>query len=348
MVSWRSSSTQRSAHGHDRSESDGEQGRNAQRSLTQRFTNEGIGGHATMEQRDIEIFLMLADELHFGRAAERLHVSTARVSQTIKKLERRIGAPLFERTSRRVELTPIGRRLDDGLRPAYQQIQATIDRATAAARGIRGPLRVGFVGAATGQFILEVAESFRAEQPDCEVQFYEKQFGAGLGPLRDGEFDMVLATVPVFGACEADLTGGSVLFEENRLLAVPVRHPFARRPSVSFTDLARTKVLRTPPTVPDYWDHALVPRHTPDGRPVERGPSFGTVQEMLGLVGAGFGTYPVPTQATAYYARPDVAYVPIHDAPPYQWRFVWLSAAETATIRAFDRAAEALVRARRA
>jgi DNA-binding MarR family transcriptional regulator len=56
---------------------------------------------ATVEQRDIEIFLTLADELHFGRAAERLHVSTARVSQTIKKMERRIGAPLFERSSRR-------------------------------------------------------------------------------------------------------------------------------------------------------------------------------------------------------------------------------------------------------
>lgn len=300
-----------------------------------------------MEQRDIEIFLMLADELHFGRAAERLHVSTARVSQTIKKLERRIGAPLFERTSRRVELTPIGRRLGDELRPAYQQIQDAIDRAMAAAGGVRGTLRVGFVGAGTGRFVLEVAEAFRAQHPDCEVQFHEKQFGAGLGPLRGGEFDMVLATVPVFGAREADLTGGSVLFEEDRVLAVSARHPFARRPSVSFADLARTKVLRTPPTVPDYWDQALVPQHTPDGRPVERGPSFGTVQEMLALVGAGMGTYPVPAQATSYYARPDVAYVPIHDAPPHQWRFVWLSATETAKIRAFDRAAATLSKARR-
>ncbi|MGH3936934.1 MAG: LysR substrate-binding domain-containing protein, partial [Pseudonocardiaceae bacterium] len=133
----------------------------------------------------------------------------------------------------------------------------------------------------------------------------------------------------------------------NQLLAVSARHPFARRPSVAFADLARTKLLRTPPTVPDYWDQAVVPPHTPDGRPVERGPSFGTVQEMLALVGAGLGTYPVPTQATSYYARPDVAYVPIHDAPPYQWRFVWLSATETAKIRAFDRAAATLAKARR-
>ena len=295
----------------------------------------------------MEIFLTLADELHFGRTAERLHVSTARVSQTIKKLERRIGAPLFERTSRRVELTPIGRRLHDELRPAHQQIQDALDRAMAAGRGVRGTLRVGFVGAGTAQLVLEVAEAFRAEHPGCEVQFHEKHFGAGLGPLRGGKLDMVLAAVPVFGAHEADLTGGSVLFEEGQLLAVSARHPFARRPSVAFADLARTTVLRTPPTVPDYWDQALVPQHTTDGRPVERGPSFGTIQEMLALVGAGFGTYPVPAQATSYHARPDVAYVPIPDAPPYRWRFVWLSATETARIRAFDRAAVTMVNGRR-
>jgi DNA-binding transcriptional LysR family regulator len=299
-----------------------------------------------VEQRDIEIFLTLADELHFGRAAERLHVSTARVSQTIKKLEQRIGATLFERTSRRVELTPIGRRLCDELLPAYQQIRDAIDRATAAAGGVRGTLRVGFVGAAAGKFVLEVAAAFRAEHPDCEVRLREKQFGAGLGPLRGGEFDMLLATVPAFGAREADLTRGSVLFEGDRMLAVSTRHPFARRPSVSFADLASTKILRVPAAVPDYWDHALVPQYTPDGRPVERGPSFGTVQEMLALVGAGMGTYPVPSQATGYHVRPDVAYVPIHDAPPHQWRFVWLSAAETARIRAFDRAAATLAKTR--
>jgi hypothetical protein len=58
------------------------------------------------------------------------------------------------------------------------------------------------------------------------------------------------------------------------------------------------------------------------------------------------GTYPVPTQATSYYVRPDVAYVPIHDAPAFQWRFIWLTAAQTNRIRAFDRAAATLANAR--
>jgi DNA-binding transcriptional LysR family regulator len=299
-----------------------------------------------VEQRDIEIFLTLAGELHFGRTAERLHVSTARVSQVIKKLERRVGAPLFERTSRRVELTPIGRRLADDLRPAQQQIRDAIGRATTAARGVRGTLRVGFAAAAAGQFVLEVAETFRAEHPDCDIILRENQFGEGLSPLRGGEIDMVLATVPVRGARQADLVGGSVMFEEDQLLAVSARHPLAGRPSVSFDDLAHAKVLRTPPAVPGYWDHALVPRRTPDGRPVERGPSFHTIQEMLSLVGAGKGTYPMPTQATTYYVRPDVAYIPIQDAVPFRWRFLWLSATGTARIGAFERAAARLARSR--
>jgi DNA-binding transcriptional LysR family regulator len=298
-----------------------------------------------VEQREIEIFLTLADELHFGRAAARLHVSTARVSQTIKKLERRVGAPLFERTSRRVGLTPIGRSLHDELGPAYQRIRAAVDAAVAAGRGVSGTLRVGFIGAASGRFVLEVAQAFRAEYPDCEVTLVENQFGGGLDPLRAHEIDMVLATLPPSCAHQVELTAGSVLLEEDQLLAVSARHRFARRSSVSFSDVARTTILRTPPAISDDWDQALIPRRTPDGRPVERGPTFETSQEMLALVGAGVGSYTVSAQFTSYYARPDVAYVPIHDAPPYQRRLLWCSAAETTTIRAFDRVAVAAARA---
>jgi DNA-binding transcriptional LysR family regulator len=104
-----------------------------------------------MVRRDIEIFLTVAEELHFSRAAARLHVTPARVTQTIKLMERRFGAALFERTSRRVALTPIGQRLYDDLRPAHDQLLAGIERAMLAGREVHGTLRVGFVGAAAGQ-----------------------------------------------------------------------------------------------------------------------------------------------------------------------------------------------------
>lgn len=150
-----------------------------------------------MEQRDIEILLTLAEELHFGRAAQRLRVSTSRVSQTIKKLERQIGTPLFERTSRRVQLTPTGDRLAKELRPAYRQILDAVTEARMAAREIRAVLRVGFIGAGAGRFVLDVAEAFRADHPGCDVRLRETQFGEGFGVLRGGEADLVLARCPL-------------------------------------------------------------------------------------------------------------------------------------------------------
>ncbi|WP_043637960.1 helix-turn-helix domain-containing protein, partial [Nonomuraea candida] len=82
---------------------------------------------------DIEIFLALAEELHFGRTAQRLHVTQARVSQAIKKQERRIGAALFDRDNRNVALTPIGRQLFADLHPMYQGLREGIERAVRAA-----------------------------------------------------------------------------------------------------------------------------------------------------------------------------------------------------------------------
>lgn len=100
-----------------------------------------------MELREIEIFLALAEELHFGRTADRLHVTPARVSQVIKKQERAIGAELFKRTSRNVQLTDIGRQLRDGLAVGYQQIHDALAAAAAAGKGISGELRVAYSAA---------------------------------------------------------------------------------------------------------------------------------------------------------------------------------------------------------
>jgi DNA-binding transcriptional LysR family regulator len=288
-----------------------------------------------VEQRDIEIFLTLAEELHFGRTADRLNVSTARISQTIRKLERRIGAALFERTSRRVALTPIGARLEEDLRPAYRQIQRGIDTAIAAGRGIDGLLRIGFVGTVVGHFLHRVATGFHARHPACQVQIREARYNDFLALLRADELDMMLVPVPVK---EPDIASSPILFSEPSVLAVSARHPFARRPSVTLEDLARDKVLR-PASLPDYMGESMVPRQTPSGRPIERGPQFATVQEMLSLVGAGQGIFPVPAHAVTYDTRPDIAYVPILDGLPRQRRLIWRATAETNRIRAFTEAA---------
>jgi DNA-binding transcriptional LysR family regulator len=87
-----------------------------------------------MDTAEIEVFLVLAEELHFGRTAERLRLPQPRVSRLVAALERRAGGALFERTSRRVRLTPLGQQLASRLRPAYAQLTAALDEARAAAR----------------------------------------------------------------------------------------------------------------------------------------------------------------------------------------------------------------------
>ena len=127
-----------------------------------------------MELRDIEIFLTLAEELHFGRTAQRLHVTPARVSQAIKKQERTIGAELFERTSRVVRLTPIGEQLRCELEAGYRQIRQAIGGAAATVRGISGMVRVGFASPWCGDLIVRAAEVFRDRYPGSDVQTVER------------------------------------------------------------------------------------------------------------------------------------------------------------------------------
>ncbi|KAB8182259.1 LysR family transcriptional regulator [Microbispora catharanthi] len=293
-----------------------------------------------LERHELEAFLTLAEELHFGRTAERLRVSTSRISQTIAKLERRVGVPLFDRTSRRVELTPLGRRLHEEVRPAWQQITSAFEQAVAAARGLTGTLRVAFVGAAGGQLLVGAAELLRRREPGCDVQLREAQMVDLMPWLRDGEVDVALGTFPVE---EPGIATGPVLVSEARMLAVPSGHPFARRESVSLEDLARVPLLQLPGTLPDSLREDRTPRTTPSGRMIEPGPSAATFNEMLTLIGAGHGVLPVGAQARRYYVRPDVAYIPFSDAPPLRWGLLWRTDNSTARVRAFVQAAGDLV-----
>jgi DNA-binding transcriptional LysR family regulator len=289
-----------------------------------------------LERHELETFLTLADELHFGRTAERMHVSTARVSQTVRRLERRVGAPLFNRTSRRVELTPIGRTLYDDVRPAWEMIVAGFDRAVRAGKGITGTLRVGFVGAAGGQLLIEAAQLLHRRRPDCDVAVREVQLADAVPWLLSGEVEVLLTC---FRSDRDDVVAGPTLVTEARMLAVPSGHPFAGRQSVSVEDLAEITLLRTPDALADSG----LPCSSGSERSVDPGPVAGSFQEILTLVGAGRGLFPIGAHVMRYYPRPDVAYVSIRDAPPVRWTLRWRASAATARVRAFAAAAQEVV-----
>jgi DNA-binding transcriptional LysR family regulator len=302
----------------------------------------GIHDHwlRMLERHELDAFVTLAEELHFGRTAQRLRVSTARISQTIRKMERRVGVPLFHRTSRRVELTAAGRELYNDVQPAWAHIAAGFRHAVETGRGTTGLLRVGFVGAAGGQFLTQVTELFRNRHTDCEVQIREAQIGESVPWLRDGVVDVLLTQYPM---SMPDLVTGGVLISEARTLAVPAQHPLATRTSVSVEDLAGVPLLRLPPTAPFGTPDDATPATTPDGRPVKPGPAAATFQELLTLVGAGHGVFPVGAHVRRYYARPDVAYVFFSDAPPVEWGLAWARDGGSARVLAFHQAALDLV-----
>ncbi|TDC74154.1 LysR family transcriptional regulator [Streptomyces hainanensis] len=287
-----------------------------------------------LERHEVESFLTLAEELHFGRSAERLGVTTGRVSHVIKKLERQVGAQLFERTSRVVRLTPIGRRLADDLRPHVAGMADALSRAVAAGRGTSGLLRVAFVGEATAPVLLKAVGLFSERHPECEVLVSEAHLANTRAGLLDGSIDVLIASFPFDG-----MANGPTLLREARVLAVPVGHVLADAASVSVEVLADHPVVQYPAVTSAAFKRDRTPDHTPSGRPVRRGPTGKTFPEMLSLVALGRGVLPVGELTRTYSPRPDLVYVPLHDAPPIRRGPVWLAANTTARVRAFVQAA---------
>jgi DNA-binding transcriptional LysR family regulator len=288
-----------------------------------------------VELRDIEIFLTLARELHFGRAAERLHITRSRVSKSIVKQERRIGAPLFERTSRRVTLTTIGARLRDDLESGYRRILDAIESAAAAARGVHGTLTFGILGH-TAHLLAAASELFASRHPGCELVYREATYGDPCGPLRSGEVDLQLCWLPVD---EPGLSVGPVTLVMDIHLMAAASHPLAHQETVSLEDLGDCVVPQSRERVPAGWEEALIPSHTPSGRPIARGPKAATLEEILAVVATGRVVCPLHSGLATGFLRPGIAFIPFRDAPPGRFALVWRTACENPLIRAYLQAA---------
>jgi DNA-binding transcriptional LysR family regulator len=316
----------------------------------------GTGG---LDIRELECFLALSEELHFGRAAERLYVSQSRVSQLLRSLEGRVGARLLERTSRRVRLTPLGERFLADVRPAYASLHGALEAARDAARGLEGVLRIGFQGT-VDERVMEAVGAFRDRHPGCELETVEIPLADPFGAVRGGEVDAAIVCLPV---AEPDLVLGPVFSRQPLTLAVSTRHPLARRVAaggagrarsagraggaggagsavgvVDAEELADHPVIGPGEPAPRYWRDVMAPATTPGGRPVPRGPRVCTLQEGLAATAAGRGTMLLCAPTAALHGRRDIAFVPVEGLPESALGLVWRRAGETARVRAFGRA----------
>ncbi|MFE0022962.1 LysR family transcriptional regulator [Amycolatopsis sp. NPDC059021] len=284
-----------------------------------------------MELRDIEIFLTLAEELHFGRTAQRLHVSVARVSQAIKKQERGVGAELFERTSRTVRLTPVGEQLRADLTPVFRGLRESVERARMAAQGKTGALRVGMIGA-NAYDLRPFWESFRRRYPQWGLKIRASPFIDPFAALRRSEIDVLVSWLPVE---EPDLTVGPVIFTEHQVLLVSPEHRLAVRDSVSLETLGDHGVMDTKDDEgPEYWKDGFSPYYTESGRRIERvGPLIDSMDTIFTAVSTGEVVHNLGAHWARYNGRPDILYLPIDDFAGLRWALIWRSDAETEAIR---------------
>ena len=296
----------------------------------------------TIELREIRVFLTLAEELHFGRTAERLNLTQSRVSQTLRVVETRLGDRLVHRTSRRVALTPAGERLRADLEPAYKQLLGVLGSFADANQAMAGVVRLGVAHhAAIGPDLLGAINVLEAQHPGCRVEIVELPFRDRLAPLRGGEIDLMVVRLPID---QPDIEVGPVVSREPRVLAVARDHPLAALASVSLEDLAEHQVPDLSDLGPKEIGAAYMPETTPNGRPIGRlQVTVRDFSDLVILIARGRVVQPTVASAAHRFAHPNVVCLPIADMPPSSTALAWRRGASDPRLLALvDVAREAL------
>ncbi|MFE6055795.1 LysR family transcriptional regulator [Kitasatospora sp. NPDC056446] len=257
--------------------------------------------------QELECFSVLVHQLHFGRTAERLGVSQGRVSQLIKRLEGRVGAPLFRRTSRRVELTELGRALAEQAVPAFDRLRDGYAAARARAATVR-PLRLGFQCAVYGPVARAIASL-----PEGTAQLVELPWADPFSHLARGEIDLAIVLAP----CREP--GLEVLLEFSRqpvFVAVSATQRPAGAADVSADELAALALIEPCGPAPEYWRQVNAPRRTPGGRELVYAAGAATIQEGLSMVACTHRGLLLCERSTTYVQRPDLRFLPVPELEP--------------------------------
>ncbi|MDQ0213183.1 LysR family transcriptional regulator [Arthrobacter bambusae] len=262
-----------------------------------------------MNLRRLELFVAVAEELHFNRAAERLHMAQPPLSQQIRKLEEECKVQLFVRNSRNVQLTADGELLLTHARKVLSQYAAMASALRQARNGEIGRLRLGFVSSAAISAIPPVVRYLRSEWPGIELDLREVTTDEQMDLIAAGNLDAGIAREVRAGPGISQ----TLLRNEPLVVAVALDHRLAARSSVSLGELAGEKFIAFPRSrISRLFDHIAALLHSAD---VE----FDIAQEavqfptILGLVAAKLGVAVVPDSLKAF-AIPGLSYLDIEDS----------------------------------
>ncbi len=242
-----------------------------------------------VELRHLRAFEVLAQELNFTRAAARLHLTQQALSAQVRDLERRVGAPLFDRTTRSVALTEAGRTLLRHTPGILLSVgQALAETRAAAAGGERLGLTVGMRGVSGLDLVTDVVRSFRSAHPEVDVALRNVDFKDASTGLASGETDVALAWLPA-----PDGLAVVPLLEDQRLAVLPADHPLAAEAEVGAADLADEPFVwidEMDARVRDYWtlaDYRV-------GRPARVGARISGFEDSWAAVRAGLAVAASP------------------------------------------------------
>lgn len=240
----------------------------------------------------LEAFLVVAEELHFGRAAERLHVGQSPLSQTIRRLERRVGAALFNRSTRTVSLTGAGESLIPWARSVLEDVRLGVQAVDSAEGTVRGAVRATFSGAVNHATVPALVRAVRMNHPGVNLSFTDRMLsGEAVTALEQRRIDIAFTGVPVpSGELES-----MVIQEDPQYLLVPEDHPMADGSRVSFGDLNGEQFVSMPVGLGSTMRGGL------DRAADRAGFAPTVVQEvfdpymLMSLVAAGLGVTVVPS-----------------------------------------------------
>lgn len=297
-----------------------------------------MNGGAGMDLKQLEHFVAVAEERHFTRAAKRLNIVQSGLSTSIRALENELGAELFVRSTRRVDLTVVGRVLYQEAQRALTAVRRARDAVSAVQNLHRGTLTIGTVQSLSPFLDLPaLLARFHADHPDVEIHLRIANSTHLLEKVRDGRLD--LAFMPFFGSPTQGLTTRIVACED-LVVACSPNHPLAKRDTVSFEDLASETFIEfqedwgTRPVI----DHAFL-----DAR-IERRIAFevNDIRTLLDLVALEMGIALVPEPVVAAAARlgadvTRIACCRLTEPPCWELAMVYVGAEEPigAAARAF-------------
>ncbi len=269
-------------------------------------------GAGPLNMRHVGSFIVVCEEMNFGRAARRLRVAQPALSQQIKRLEAFVGAPLFDRTRRGIILTEAGRVFREHAQQFARQIDDAKRASQRAAAGETGRLTVGLIPSGNNSFVLKRLAEFRQTHPNVDLTIASMGTIRQVDALASGRIDAGFVRLPV----RHHLVDVRKIHAEPLVVALPKAHALAKAEKISLADVAREDLVIFPREVaPSYFDYIislfrmagyeLRIRHQIEHTPI-----------ILALIANGFGFTLVPKSQQAY-GHDDVVFKPLEDTTPF-------------------------------